>query len=452
MPSISDFVMTDKPISTGGASVYPFSSALMKRLTFTNRYGEDVEMFQRAGPHILVPRMLTPIGYEDLRVDGPKIIFPKEPLPRDYQKPMFQAVDDSIDLKDNGLLVASTGWGKTLIGYRAAWKAQTRTLVVTTKEDIFNQWLEGAEEFLGLPPEHIGMIRQDKCQVLDRKFVVALVQSLSIEDRYPDFIYDAFGLTLFDEVHRMAAETFSRVCYMFPARRRLGLSATIDRSDEKDILFRAHLGPVLHVSTVEQNIPKVMRMKTGWKCPRVMKTNKKSGEKEAVVIPHEAGKTAHIEKLLAVDDARNAMIADLLKAAIAKGRKIVVFSTQHLHLDEIEKAMLKAGIPKLKIGRYVGQSTKAGKEKRQAQKSRPVLLSTFSMMSEGTSIDELDTCLLAMPRGDVVQPVGRVRRLKEDKRFSLVIDLVDDDSPVFKSYAMKRLRWYKSLKCEIEEW
>ena len=451
MPSISDFVMTEQPLETGGASVYPFSSALMQKLTFENRFGDKVEMFRRDGPRLLVPRMLTPVGKEDLRIEGPKILFPKEPIPREYQVNMFNHVDQAVEDYDNGVFKASTGWGKTLIGYRAAWKAQTRTLAVTTKEDIFEQWVGGAPKFLGIDPSEVGVIRQDKCQVLDRKFVVALIQSLSIEGRYPEHIYSAFGLVLFDEVHRLPAETFGRVAYMFPARRRYGLSATLDRSDEKDILFRAHLGPVLHESTVEQNVPKVMRVKTGWACPKTTK-KKKDGTTEVIKVPHEPGRTAHIDKILAVNDERNALIATLTKAAIEKGRKPVLFSTLHLHLDEIERSLLKAGIPKMKIGRYVGESTKAGKEKRTKHRDRQVLLSTFGMMSEGTSIDELDTAILCMPRSDVIQAVGRIRRLLADKRFSLVIDLVDEDSHVYKGYSMKRLKWYRSIKCQVEEW
>ena len=84
-------------------------------------------------------------------------------------------------------------------------------------------------------------------------------------------------------------------------------------------------------------------------------------------------------------------------------------------------------------------------------KSRPIKLSTWSMMAEGTSIDELDTAVLAMPRGDVIQPVGRIRRLLDGKGFPLVIDLLDNDSPVYKSYGMKRLRWYKSIGADVEE-
>jgi hypothetical protein len=40
-----------------------------------------------------------------------------------------------------------------------------KTLVITTKEDIYKQWLAGAQKFLGLAPDEIGEIRQDKCEV-----------------------------------------------------------------------------------------------------------------------------------------------------------------------------------------------------------------------------------------------------------------------------------------------
>lgn len=453
MPSISDFIISDKPLETGAASVYPFTSLMAHKLTFTNRFDEEVELFQRDGSKILVPRMLTPLGEVNTMAKPPKVIFPKEPLPRDYQKEMFGEVDSHIKDKISGVYKAPTGWGKTLLGYRAAWAAQTRTLVVTTKEDIFTQWIEGAELFLGLPKERIGVIRQSKCQFIDRDFVVALIQSLSIEDKYPEAMFGAFGLSIWDEVHRLPAPQFSRAIFKDRSPIRMGLSATLTRSDEKEVVFHSHIGPVLaEGEELPSAVPKIMRVKTEWACPRKIKVNKATGEKEIVQLDHEPGRTTQVDKFIAMDDARNALIAELTKAAVSKGRKPVIFSSLHIHLEAIEKALLKAGISKMKIGWYVGEGTKEGKEKREKHKERQVLLSTFSMMGEGTSIDDLDTAVLAMPRKDVIQPVGRIRRLLDGKRFPLVIDLVDNDSWVYKRYAFARLKWYRSIEAEVEEW
>ena len=86
---------------------------------------------------------------------------------------------------------------------------------------------------------------------------------------------------------------------------------------------------------------------------------------------------------------------------------------------------------------------------------KPILFTTYAMMGEGTDIDRLDTCLLAMPRASSTQPVGRIRREYADKEQPVVMDVVDNDSPVFSGYATARLKWYnrsdaKSKTCRGE--
>ena len=103
------------------------------------------------------------------------------------------------------------------------------------------------------------------------------------------------------------------------------------------------------------------------------------------------------------------------------------------------------------IGFYIGAQTKADRERREKEKVKPIVLTTYSMMSEGTSLDWLDTCLLAMPRSNVAQPVGRIRREYPDKGPPVVMDIVDHDSPVFSGYAGSRAVWYESIGAVVKE-
>ena len=45
-----------------------------------------------------------------------------------------------------------------------------------------------------------------------------------------------------------------------------------------------------------------------------------------------------------------------------------------------------------------------------------IILGTFSMASEGMDIPKLNTIILASPKSDIVQSVGRILRQKKDKR------------------------------------
>jgi superfamily II DNA or RNA helicase len=287
--------------------------------------------------------------------------------------------------------------------------------------------------------------------VLGTKFVVAMIHSLSKPGKYPDWIGDTFGLVIFDECHRLPAEQFRAVASMFAARLRLGLSATPDRSDGKELLLYAHVGPVRVRTSVQLLVPKVLRYRTGWQCPRRYVTDPDSGERVIERIPHEAGQTTFMEKILAADEKRNLEIALILQTVHDRGRRIVVFSTLHDHLHSLLRAAKKVGISGKEMGLYIGAQTKAEKEARDRATAKPVIFTTFGMMGEGTDIPWLDTCLLAMPRANVVQPVGRIRREYEGKPEPRVIDLIDPDSPVFVGYAVRRLAWYRRIGAEVKD-
>ena len=104
---------------------------------------------------------------------------------------------------------------------------QRKTLVITTKDDIYKQWLEGAKKFLGLQDHEIGEIRGDKCEVVGTKFCVAMIHS-PVEGRQVPGV-DHQGLRPRDLRRSPSAARLSSsatVVDMFPALLRLGLSAT----------------------------------------------------------------------------------------------------------------------------------------------------------------------------------------------------------------------------------
>jgi superfamily II DNA or RNA helicase len=452
MSSIRTLATTAVPIKTGASAVYGYDLKLAQKYTFKSRFDDEVVPLHKVeGNFIHLPRALCPIGMTDARTDGVATVFPKEPKPRPNQVAVMEEVDAFIKAGKSGLVCCYTGWGKTWLGYRAAWVRQCKTLVITTKSDIYDQWIADAPTFLGIKPSEVGEIRQDKCEIIGTKFCVALIHSLSREGKYPDWIFKEFGLVIFDECHRLPAEHFSKVAWMFPARVRLGLTATKERQDGKDLMLNAHIGPIRAQTEAELMVPKVLRVETEWKCPKTIRVNKETGERSVIKVPHSAGKTAHVEKMLANNDERNALIARNTLDVYQKGRKHVVFSSTLEHLDNILRACVKLGIPGKDIGKYIGATTKAEIAERDKALARPIMLTTFSMCSEGTNFPWLDTCSLAMPRSNVIQIVGRIRREYENKAAIVVLDYVDTDSPVFESYADSRLKWYKSIGCVIKE-
>jgi superfamily II DNA or RNA helicase len=73
------------------------------------------------------------------------------------------------------------------------------------------------------------------------------------------------------------------------------------------------------------------------------------------------------------------------------------------------------------------------------------------MTSEATDVPWWDCLLLATPRANVTQAVGRVLREYPGKPKPVVVDFVDTDSVILQGYFKARLRQYTSseLKGEV---
>lgn len=448
MANVGELIQHNKPLVTGAMAMYDANPILAKQFTTVSRFDEIVKLYTVSGGHIFLPRGVCPLGLKDNRAPGTKVEFDLDFKSRGEEQD--RVIQESIDLlkADKSFIVqAYTGFGKTIVSMPIIAAMGTTTLVVVSKEDLIDNWRQAIHKHLKLPMSKIGFIRQDKFDVAGKSVVIGFLHSLAIENRYPSWIGDYFGFTIFDEVHRLGAETFSRVCSLFSAKLRMGLSATPDRKDGKEIIFYAHIGPV-RVKTVEKPMkPKVLRYYTNWACPKVVRKDK-NGQAKVVKLPHTPGRLGHIVSRLVGDQKRNELICTLIKAAYDKQRNIVAFSDQLAHLDQIAH-MLKMthGVPAKDIGFYIGGKSKHDLDK---AKACPIMVATYQMMGEGTNIPWLDSCVLMTPRSDVEQIIGRILREYPDKKQPVVMDLIDDDSPVFKGYAVARSKTYYKLGAEIK--
>lgn len=102
-----------------------------------------------------------------------------------------------------------------------------------------NQFREEIGRFM--PGTRVGLIQGKKVDVEGCDVVLAMVQSLAMRE-YPEEIFRDFGLAIFDECHHLGAEVFSRCLTKLSIRIMLGLSATPDRKDGCNEVFRLFLG------------------------------------------------------------------------------------------------------------------------------------------------------------------------------------------------------------------
>tara|TARA_Y100000310_G_C20492768_1_gene720064 strand:+ start:139 stop:570 length:432 start_codon:yes stop_codon:yes gene_type:complete len=135
----------------------------------------------------------------------------------------------------------------------------------------------------------------------------------------------------------------------------------------------------------------------------------------------------------------------MLKILLKGTRKILLLSDRREHLEIIKEYLDRKGIDK--SGYYIGGMNQKDLEK---SSQKQLILATYAMASEGFDVPTLDTLILASPKSDIIQSVGRILRKRSYERdiHPLVIDIVDPFS-IFKRQADKRRRYYKKCNYEI---
>jgi superfamily II DNA or RNA helicase len=102
----------------------------------------------------------------------------------------------------------------------------------------------------------------------------------------------------------------------------------------------------------------------------------------------------------------------------------------------------------IEIGYYIGGMKQAALEQ---STKKLAILATYQMAAEGLDISTIDTIVLATPKTDIEQAVGRIRpKIGDTERNTpLVIDIVDQFS-IFENQSYKRLAFYKKKNYEIQ--
>lgn len=428
------------PLWVGAGAALPPSLSLKKQLTFEDAYEETYRLWAERDGVLLVPRNIVNLeGVEDRMVLRTPYPFKSTFKPRDDDQ--ARAVEKSVNylLKNrNHVLSAPTGKGKTAMAMEIIARIQQPTLVVVHKADLYDNWIEDAGKFLGLAPEDVGMIQGDNVSI--KPLTLGMIQSLMKPGRYPESVYQSFGFVIWDECHRVGADKFAESAWNLPARKRLGLSATPKRKDGKSNVIEAHIGPVAVTISKADLTPKVYVLQTEWMPPVIQRNG------QWVKFPFKAGRTMKANKSMAEDMNRNELIVDLIGMAYRKNRKVIFLTDLLSHIELVGKSLTKQ-VPGSRIGKYVGGLTT---KQREVAASKQVILSTYKMASEGTNIPSMDTCVLGLPRADVVQMVGRILRKHDGKKEPVVFDLVDVGHKLFIDYHKARMKWYRSIGAEIE--
>lgn len=174
---------------------------------------------------------------------------------RPYQKEAKEAIFEQWDsgvLKT--LLVLPTGCGKTVVFAKVTEECVRkgdRVLILAHRGELLDQAADKLMKTTGL-----GCAlekAESSCQGSWFRVVVGSVQTLMREKRLGSFTADYFNTIIIDEAHHCISDSYQRVLQHFPEAQVLGVTATPDRGDMRN------LGVYFESLAYEYTLPKAIK-------------------------------------------------------------------------------------------------------------------------------------------------------------------------------------------------
>lgn len=342
---------------------------------------------------------------------------------------------------ENGVLAATTAFGKTVV---AAWliaKRKTNVLIIVHRRQLSDQWKERLCTFLNLDPDEIGEVGGGK-QKRTGKVDLALIQSLNRKGEIKEYVRE-YGMVIVDECHHISAFSFEQVLKYANARYVYGLTATAQRKDGHQPIVFMQCGPIrfrVDARTLkkQQSFAKLVYPRlTSFQMPLT------AGDERWSI--HE------IYAQLVEDEARNKLICQDVASALAEGFSPVVLSERTAHVEHL--AQLLRGHAQHVVVLRGGM----GKKQRQTvyrqldlipENESRILIATGRYLGEGYDDPRLDCLFLTMPiswKGTLAQYAGRLHRAHSKKEEVRIYDYVDLNEPMLKRMYGKRLKGYAAM-------
>ncbi len=331
-----------------------------------------------------------------------------------------------------GLLELPCAYGKTVLSLNIISRLNKKTFIIVHKEFLMNQWIERIEQFL--PGARIGKIQGPIIDIDNKDIVIGMLQSLSMKD-YPASTFESFGLTIIDEVHHISSEVFSNALFKLVTKYMLGLSATMNRKDGTTPVFKMFLGDIIFKGKRDEernvNVYAIQYYVDDDEFNEV-KYDYRGNPQYSTMISKLCEYNRRSEFILKV-------LSDLLNDN--PNQQVMILAHNKNLLKYLHDAIAHRNIAS--VGYYVGGMKESALKETESKK---VVIATYAMAAEALDIKTLTTLIMATPKTDIEQSVGRILREKHSN--PLVVDIVDSHK-LFYNQWQKRKTFYKKENYKI---
>ena len=367
------------------------------------------------------------------------------------------AAINTLLMHSNGVLHATTAFGKTVTAAAIIARKKVNTLILVHSKALLAQWHERLTEFLSIdyvePPEPKRRGRRKKhspigCldstgNSLHGIVDVALIQSCLDGYSVKPFVGN-YGMVIVDECHHVSSVTFENVLKGVKAHTVYGLTATPIRKDGHQPIIFMQCGPIRFSADAKSQITKQSFER--YLIPRFTSYRSITDYKQSITT---------LYQLLSEDEIRNTLIVEDVCKAVEAGRTPIILTNRTAHVTILAEKL------KDKVKNVVTLTgTGNAKEKLETlqhlndiSREEPlVIVATRKYVGEGFDYPRLDTLFLAQPiswKGLVAQYAGRLHRENEGKKDVRIYDYIDIHEPVCDNMYRKRLKGYASIGYKI---
>ena len=331
-----------------------------------------------------------------------------------------------------GLLELPCAYGKTVLSLNIISRLKKKTFIIVHKEFLMNQWIERIQQFL--PKARVGKIQGPIIDIDDKDIVIGMLQSLSMKE-YPVSVFESFGLTIIDEVHHISSEVFSNSLFKLVTKYMLGLSATMNRKDGTTNVFKMFLGDVIFKGKRDEEREVTVRGIEYYVDDEdfnEVKLDYRGNVAYSTMISKLCEYNRRSEFILKV-------LSDMLQEN--PSQQIMVLAHNKNILKYLHDAIAHRNIAT--VGYYVGGMKEHALKETEGKK---IVIATYAMAAEALDIKTLTTLIMATPKTDIEQSVGRI--LRERHSSPIVVDIIDSHD-TFKNQWRKRKTFYKRENYKI---
>ena len=314
-----------------------------------------------------------------------------------------------------GLIISATGTGKT---YLAALDVKNynpkRFLFVAHREQILKKSLDSFHKVLGGDKKTNYGILSGNNKNTDAKYLFATVQTLSKAENLNQFKRDEFDYILIDEAHHVGSKIYGKLLDYFTPDFLLGMTATPERSDDKNIY-----------ELFDYNVPYEIRLQEAL-------------EEEMLVPFHYIGVSDYTYNGEVIDDNTNLkylVSEERVKYVVEQSKYYgydgdvlhgLVFVSRKEEADEIAKLLTKYGYPSQMLS---GEDSQEQREQaiEKLKNGELTYLVTVDIFNEGIDIPFINQVIMMRKTESVivfVQQLGRGLRKAQGKEYLTVIDFI----------------------------